>query len=87
MFFKFFARSSANSVLVVGIYMYFWTEFIIWVPTRVKRPKLRQSTALIVKGGLYNSSSGSSWHKDKNRREKKLLFFLITKSGDMKIVV
>jgi len=50
---KGFFRSSASlSRFVIGTYIYLWIEFIMCVPTSVYRPKLRQSTARIVRGGL-----------------------------------
>ena len=39
---------------------YFCIDEIVWVPIRTNLPKLRQSTARMVIGGQYHSSSGRS---------------------------
>ena len=44
----------------MGWYKNLWMVLITCVPTNVKRPKLRQSTTRIVKGGQYISCSGNS---------------------------
>ena len=51
---------AALACLVVGMYMNLCRLEMTWVPTRVKRPKLRQSTQRMEMGGQYSSFSGSS---------------------------
>ena len=55
---------AALACLVVGMYMNLCRLEMTWVPTRVKRPKLRQSTQRIEMGGQYSSFSGSSCTSD-----------------------